>query len=72
MDWSYSDARRRLLEAAGDQLPRHTASGRLDDAANRLVDCSCGWAGNALGWAAHLDHVVCSALDGGGSAAVAD
>ncbi len=37
-------------------------------AGNRIVDCRCGWTGNALGWADHLDSVVRGAL-GAGSAA---
>lgn len=62
-DWTYRDARRRLVRAARMQLPNHRASPRLDDEGNRLVDCGCGWTGNGLGWAAHLDAVVRSALD---------
>lgn len=63
-DWSYREARRRLVQAASWHLRRHTASGRLDDLANRIVDCSCGWTGNPLGWIGHLDHVVGSSVDG--------
>lgn len=65
-DWTYREARQRLVDAGGRYLQRHTASSRLDDVANRIVDCSCGWTGNALGWAGHLDQVVRSSLDGGG------
>jgi hypothetical protein len=71
-DWSYSDARRRLVRAGRSQLARHTARGRLDDEANRVVDCSCGWTGNGLGWVEHLDNVVRSALDGGRTPATRD
>jgi hypothetical protein len=63
-DWSYRDARRRLVAVGDRHLRHHTASGRLDEHANRIVDCSCGWTGNALGWAGHLDQVVRAALDG--------
>jgi hypothetical protein len=61
-DLTYGEARRRLLRAGRSQLRRHTATGRLDDVGNRIVDCTCGWTGNGLGWAGHLDHVVRSAL----------
>lgn len=64
-DWTYQDARRRLVRAGRDHLPHHTATGRMDDDGNRMVDCSCGWTGNGLGWAGHIDHVVRSALDAG-------
>lgn len=63
IDWTYRAARRRMINAARVQLPRHVASPRLDDDGNRLVDCGCGWAGNGLGWNAHLDSVVRAALD---------
>lgn len=62
-DWTYLDARRRMVRAGRTQLPQHTATGRLDDDGNRLVDCSCGWSGNGLGWVGHLDNVVRAALD---------
>jgi hypothetical protein len=62
-DWTYRAARRRMVSAGRTELPRHVAVARLDDDGNRLVDCSCGWRGNGLGWAAHLDHVVRSAPD---------
>ena len=61
-DWTYRAARNRMLRAARAQLPRHDAVARMDDAANRIVDCRCGWTGNALGWADHLDSVVRGAL----------
>jgi hypothetical protein len=67
-DWTYTDAVRRLVDAAEAQLPRHTASGRVDDGANRVIECSCGWTGNGLGWVEHLDHVVRTAVDGGSAA----
>jgi hypothetical protein len=62
-DWTYRDARRRMLRAGRALLPRHVAVARLDDQGNRLVDCSCGWIGNGLGWAGHLDSVVRAGLD---------
>jgi hypothetical protein len=62
-DWNYLEARRRLLDAGRAQLPLHTANARLDEAANRVVECSCGWTGNMLGWAGHVDQVVTAALD---------
>ena len=62
-DWTYSEARGRLVRGGRAELPRHVASARLDDVGNRLVDCACGWTGNALGWAAHLDSVVRAAID---------
>jgi hypothetical protein len=64
-DWSYRDARRRLVLAGRRHLQRHAASVRLDEAANPIVDCGCGWTGNAIGWAGHLGQVVGSSLDGG-------
>jgi hypothetical protein len=63
-DWSYRDAVRRLAIVGGAELPRHTATARLDQRGNRIVGCGCGWGGNALGWANHIDAVVHSALDG--------
>jgi cyclopropane fatty-acyl-phospholipid synthase-like methyltransferase len=63
VDWTYLDARRRLVRAGQAQLPRHVASARLDEMGNRLVDCGCGWTGNGLGWIAHIDSVVRAALD---------
>jgi len=67
-DWTYQAARKRMLRAGRAQLPRHVAVARMDQAGNRIVDCRCGWTGNALGWADHLDSVVRGAL-GAGSAA---
>jgi len=61
-DWTYRAAQRRLHRAGKTHLPQHTATARLDKAGNRLVDCSCGWTGNGLGWAGHLDHVMRAAL----------
>jgi hypothetical protein len=61
-DWSYRGAQRRLRRASKALLPRHTASVCLDAAGNRIVECSCGWAGNGLGWLTHLDQVVSSVL----------
>ena len=62
-DWTYRDAWRRLLSAGQAELPRHTAIGRLDERGNRIVDCGCGWSGNGLGWASHIDAVVRLAVD---------
>jgi hypothetical protein len=62
-DWTYRDARRRMVRAGRAEIARHSAVARLDDHGNRLVDCSCGWSGNALGWAGHLDAMVRSALN---------
>jgi hypothetical protein len=64
-DWSYRDARRRLVVAGRRHLQRHAGSIRLDDNANPIVDCGCGWTGNTLGWAGHLDSVVRASIDGG-------
>ena len=61
-DWTYRAARIRMLRAGRAQLPRHVAGARMDKAGNRIVDCRCGWTGNALGWADHLDSVVRGAL----------
>jgi len=62
-DWSYRDARLRMVRAGREELRRHVGAARLDDEGNRLVDCSCGWVGNGLGWTSHLDTVVRAALD---------
>ena len=62
-DWSYRAARERLVRAGQAQLPGHVAGARMDDNGNRIVDCLCGWTGNGLGWARHLDSVVRVALD---------
>ncbi len=64
-DWTYRAARRRMLRVGRAQLPRHVAVARMDDAGNRIVDCHCGWSGNGLGWADHLDSVVRQALGAG-------
>ena len=60
-----------MLKVGRAQFPRHSAVARMDGAGNRIVDCRCGWSGNALGWADHLDSVVRQAL-GAGSAAEID
>jgi hypothetical protein len=57
-DWTYRAAKRRLLRAGRTELPRHVAVARMDGAGNRIVDCRCGWSGNGLGWADHIDRVV--------------
>jgi hypothetical protein len=67
-DWTYRAARKRMLRAGRAQLPRHRAVARMDDAGNRIVDCRCGWSGNGLGWAEHLDGVVRSAIGAGAPA----
>ena len=66
-DWTYRAARLRMIKAGREQLPRHSAAARMDRNGNRIVDCSCGWSGNGLGWAVHLDSVVRLALDSLGS-----
>ena len=63
-DWSYADARRRLVVAGRRHLQRHAAVIRLDDGANPIVDCACGWTGNPRGGADHLDDVIQSSIDG--------
>lgn len=67
-DWTYRAARRRMLRVGRVQLPRHIAAARMDHAGNRIVDCRCGWSGNGLGWADHLDSVVRQALGAGSRA----
>jgi hypothetical protein len=62
-DWSYREARRRMIRVGRSRLPQHVGLPRMDNHGNRLVDCTCGWHGNGLGWASHLDSVVRSALD---------
>jgi len=64
-DWTYRDARLRLVRAGRARLPEHVAVAALDDDGNRLVECGCGWRGNGIGWAAHIDSVVRAALDPG-------
>jgi hypothetical protein len=62
-DWTYRAARHRLICAGQAQLPKHAATARMDEQGNRIVDCACGWSGNGLGWANHLDSVVHQALE---------
>ena len=62
-DWSYRDARLRMVHAGRARLAEHDAVATLDDDGNRLVECGCTWRGNGIGWAAHLDHVVRAALN---------
>ena len=64
-DWTYRAARSRMVRAGRALLPRHVAVARLDNRGNRIVDCGCGWSGNGLGWAGHLDSVMRIALDRG-------
>ena len=64
-DWTYRAARRRMVQAGGVELAHHIGTGRMDMRGNRIVDCSCGWAGNGLGWSSHLDDVVKHAVDAG-------
>ena len=61
-DWTYREARLRLVRAGRARLPEHVAVAALDDHGNRLVECGCGWRGNGIGWAAHLDSVVRAAV----------
>lgn len=68
-DWTYRSARRRLIRAGRAELPRHVAVARLDEVGNRIVDCRCGWSGNGLGWAGHLDSVIRLALSTGPASA---
>ena len=63
-DWSYREARKRLVVAGRRHIQRHPGSIRLDDNANTVVDCGCGWTGDPLGWAGHLDGVVRASIDG--------
>jgi hypothetical protein len=62
-DWTYRDARRRMVQAARARLRDHAARADVDDDGNRLVQCGCGWRGNGLGWVAHVDSVVRAAVD---------
>ena len=62
-DWSYREARERIVRAGREQLPRHVGVAQMDDDGNRIVECGCGWRGNGLGWASHIDAIVHSALD---------
>jgi len=62
-DWTYRDARLRMVRAGRARLPEHMAVAALDDVGNRLVECGCGWRGNGIGWAGHIDSVVRAALD---------
>ena len=62
-DWTYFAARNRMVRAGRARLPLHIGAASMDDHGNRMVDCACGWRGNALGWAAHLDNVVQIAID---------
>ena len=63
-DWTYRAAWRRVLRAGRAKLRRHVAVARLDARGNRIVHCRCGWRGNGLGWADHLESVTRFALDG--------
>ena len=62
-DWTYRAARNRMVRAGRARLPGHVAVASIDNRGNRLVDCGCGWRGNGIGWAAHLDSVVRVAVD---------
>ena len=62
-DWTYLAARDRMVRVGRSKLPLHIGAAGMDDHGNRMVDCACGWRGNALGWAAHLDSVVMTALN---------
>ena len=62
-DWTYRDARRRMVRVARARLRDHVGTAGIDDDGNRLVHCRCGWRGNGIGWASHVDSVVRAALD---------
>jgi hypothetical protein len=62
-DWTYRDARRRMVRLGRARLLEHTGLAGLDDDGNRLVQCACGWRGNGIGWARHLESVVRSAIN---------
>jgi hypothetical protein len=62
-DWTYRDARRRMVQVGRARLREHVGVASLDDVGNRLVRCACGWRGNGPGWMGHLDTVVRSAVD---------
>lgn len=62
-DWTYRDARRRMVSVGRARLLEHVGVASLDDHGNRLVECGCGWRGNGIGWAGHVDSVVRSAVD---------
>ncbi len=62
-DWSYREARGRMVRAGRLRLSEHAAIPNLDDEGNRLVTCRCGWRGNAIGWAGHLESVIRAAVD---------
>jgi len=61
-DWTYREARRRMVRAGRAHLAEHVGTASLDDDGNRVVQCGCGWRGNGLGWAAHVDSVVRAAV----------
>lgn len=62
-DWTYRDARSRMVRVGRTRLREHAGVASLDDVGNQLVQCACGWRGNSLGWTGHLDDVVRSAVD---------
>jgi len=62
-DWTYRDARLRMVHAGRARLAEHVGVATLDDDGNRLVECGCNWRGNGIGWAAHIDSVVRAALN---------
>jgi hypothetical protein len=62
-DWTYRDARQRMVRLGRARLLEHTGLPDLDDDGNRLVQCACGWRGNGIGWSRHLDTVVRAAID---------
>jgi hypothetical protein len=61
-DWTYREATVRLVRAGRERLASHLAHARLDGAANLVVECTCRWRGNGVGWARHLESVVATAL----------
>lgn len=65
-DWTYREARLRMVRAGRERLPEHVGVATIDDDGNRLVECACSWRGNSIGWAAHIDSVVRAALNASG------
>ncbi len=65
-DWTYRDARDRMVRAGRLRLPEHVGVAIIADDGTRLVECGCRWRGNGIGWVAHIDSVVRAALNAGG------
>lgn len=62
-DWTYREARDRMVRAGRARLLEHVSVATIDDEGIRLVECACTWRGNGIGWAAHIDSVVRAALN---------